>query len=81
MCRKFCVALDIATSGQELDDLNTVGGLAGATIHLVMRLHGGVMMEPSLQVLARKYNCDKLVCRKYVPLLAAIGHFRPNLRH
>eukprot|EP00994_Dinema_validum_P005579 NODE_3741_length_526_cov_528.241090_g3180_i0.p2 GENE.NODE_3741_length_526_cov_528.241090_g3180_i0~~NODE_3741_length_526_cov_528.241090_g3180_i0.p2 ORF type:complete len:53 (+),score=20.33 NODE_3741_length_526_cov_528.241090_g3180_i0:292-450(+) len=22
------------------------------------------MMEPTLMVLARKYNCDKMVCRK-----------------
>ena len=31
-------------------------------MHLVLRLRGGVI-EPSLQVLARKYNADKMVCR------------------
>lgn len=34
-------------------------------LNLVARVRGGVMMEPTLQVLARKYNCDKMVCRKY----------------
>jgi len=33
-----------------------------STLHLVLRLRGGVI-EPSLQALARKYNCDKLICR------------------
>jgi len=30
---------------------------------LVLRLRGGII-EPSLQILARKYNQDKMVCRK-----------------
>eukprot|EP00929_Paragymnodinium_shiwhaense_P114987 TRINITY_DN8355_c0_g1_i4.p2 TRINITY_DN8355_c0_g1~~TRINITY_DN8355_c0_g1_i4.p2 ORF type:complete len:129 (+),score=33.65 TRINITY_DN8355_c0_g1_i4:9-395(+) len=34
-----------------------------STLHLVLRLRGGVI-EPSLAVLARKYNCDKMICRK-----------------
>ncbi len=34
-----------------------------STLHLVLRLRGGTI-EPTLAVLARKYNCDKLVCRK-----------------
>eukprot|EP01090_Pellita_catalonica_P005404 TRINITY_DN153_c0_g1_i11.p1 TRINITY_DN153_c0_g1~~TRINITY_DN153_c0_g1_i11.p1 ORF type:complete len:211 (-),score=53.82 TRINITY_DN153_c0_g1_i11:24-656(-) len=34
-----------------------------STLHLVLRLRGGVI-EPSLQALARKTNCDKLICRK-----------------
>ena len=33
-----------------------------STLHLVLRLRGGVI-EPSLVVLARKYNQDKKVCR------------------
>lgn len=33
------------------------------TIHLVLNLRGGVI-EPSLRILAMKYNCDKLICRK-----------------
>jgi len=38
-----------------------------STLHLVMRLRGGII-EPSLQILARKYNQDKMICRKYVLL-------------
>lgn len=34
-----------------------------STIHLVLSLRGGVI-EPSLRVLAMKYNCDKMICRK-----------------
>ena len=35
---------------------------AESTLHLVLRLRGGVI-EPSLVVLAKKYNTDKKVCR------------------
>ena len=35
---------------------------AESTLHLVLRLRGGVI-EPSLATLAKKYNCDKMVCR------------------
>lgn len=34
-----------------------------STLQLILPLPGGVI-EPSLAVLARKYNCDKMVCRK-----------------
>ena len=34
-----------------------------STLHLVMRLRGGII-EPSLQILARKYNQEKMICRK-----------------
>lgn len=34
-----------------------------STLHLVLRLRGGVI-EPSLRILAMKYNCDKMICRK-----------------
>jgi len=33
----------------------------------VLRLRGGII-EPSLMVLARKYNQDKVICRKCVAL-------------
>ena len=33
-----------------------------STLHLVLRLRGGVI-EPSLRILAQKYNCDKMICR------------------
>lgn len=34
-----------------------------STLHLVLRLRGGVI-EPTLRILAQKYNCDKMICRK-----------------
>ena len=37
--------------------------VAESTLHLVLRLRGGII-EPSLQILARKYNQDKMICRK-----------------
>lgn len=37
--------------------------LAESTLHLVLRLRGGII-EPSLMALARKYNQDKMICRK-----------------
>ena len=37
--------------------------LTESTLHLVLRLRGGVI-EPSLRLLAQKYNCDKMICRK-----------------
>eukprot|EP00906_Rhabdomonas_costata_P006332 RCo009287 len=47
---------------------------AGSVLFLVLRAHGGVMMEPTLQVLARKYNCDKMVCRKCYNRLPPRAH-------
>lgn len=41
-----------------------------STLHLMMRLRGGII-EPSLQILARKYNQDKMICRK-----CALTHIR-----
>ncbi|XP_054549355.1 ubiquitin-60S ribosomal protein L40 isoform X2 [Talpa occidentalis] len=38
-----------------------------STLHLVLRLRGGII-EPSLRQLAQKYNCDKMICRKYALL-------------
>ena len=37
---------------------------AESTLHLVLRLRGGII-EPSLLVLARKYRTEKKVCRRY----------------
>ncbi len=36
---------------------------AESTLHLVLRLRGGII-EPSLALLARKFNQDKMICRK-----------------
>jgi len=38
-------------------------GSAESTLHLVLRLRGGII-EPSLLVLARKYRTDKKICRR-----------------
>lgn len=42
---------------------NANAKLQESTLHLVLRLRGGVI-EPSLKVLASKFNCDKMICRK-----------------
>merc|ERR1712227_43875 len=34
-----------------------------STLHLVLRLRGGVF-DPSLAQLAKKFNCEKKICRK-----------------
>ena len=43
--------------------LRFLGVHAESTLHLVLRLRGGII-EPSLQILARKFNQDKMICRK-----------------
>uniref|UniRef100_A0A3Q7HP50 Ubiquitin-like domain-containing protein n=1 Tax=Solanum lycopersicum TaxID=4081 RepID=A0A3Q7HP50_SOLLC len=43
-------------AGKQLED-------GQSTLHLVLRLRSGII-EPSLMALARKYNQEKMICRK-----------------
>lgn len=56
-----CDQQRLLCSGRPLEDADILE--AGCSLDLSLRLVGGVI-EPSLRILAQKYNCDKMICRK-----------------
>merc|ERR1711972_1001318 len=69
----------LLAAGKQLaegDSLNNVE--RGATLHMLPRVLGGVI-EPSLVVLAKKYNQEKKVCRMCAPQPDVPPHVPPHM--
>merc|ERR1712087_754301 len=58
-----CAGFRLVAEGKALADGDRLEGVSKAsTLHMLPRMRGGVI-EPSLVVLAKKYNQEKKVCR------------------
>jgi len=64
---RLCFLVSVESIGEKGVALQTVTlafcvWMPESTLHLVLRLRGGII-EPSLLVLARKFRSDKKICR------------------
>ena len=63
-------------AGKELDDSKTLESYnikGDETLEMLFKIAGGVI-EPTLAALAKKYNCEKMVCRKCYARLPLRAH-------
>lgn len=63
-------------AGKELDDAQAIGSYSiaeEATLEMLFKMAGGVI-EPTLAALAKKYNCEKMICRKCYSRLPPRAH-------
>ena len=63
-------------AGKELNDSDAIGsyGISSeTTVEMLFKMAGGVI-EPTLAALAKKYNCEKMICRKCYARLPPRAH-------
>ena len=63
-------------AGKELDDSDAIGvyGISSETTVEMLFKMAGVVIEPTLAALAKKYNCEKMICRKCYARLPPRAH-------